>query len=55
MTAGDYIRAGAVALGIRGELIPPEAVRLRDQNWIRELSSRFLAIVQRARTEIMHG
>lgn len=55
MTAGAYIRAGAVALGIRGELIPPEAVRLRDQNWIRELSSRFLAIVQRARTEIMHG
>jgi 2-dehydro-3-deoxyphosphogluconate aldolase/(4S)-4-hydroxy-2-oxoglutarate aldolase len=55
MTAGAYIRAGAVALGIRGELIPPEAIRLRDQNWIRELSGRFLAIVQRARVEIIHG
>jgi 2-dehydro-3-deoxyphosphogluconate aldolase/(4S)-4-hydroxy-2-oxoglutarate aldolase len=55
MTAGAYIRAGAVALGIRGELIPPEAVRLRDQNWIRELSGRFLAIVHRARAEVMHG
>jgi 2-dehydro-3-deoxyphosphogluconate aldolase/(4S)-4-hydroxy-2-oxoglutarate aldolase len=55
MTAGAYIRAGAVALGIRGELIPPEAVRLRDQNWIRELSGRFLAIVQRARGEIIYG
>jgi 2-dehydro-3-deoxyphosphogluconate aldolase / (4S)-4-hydroxy-2-oxoglutarate aldolase len=51
-TATGYIRAGAVALGIRGELIPPEAVQRRDQNWIHELASRFLAIVQRARTEL---
>jgi 2-dehydro-3-deoxyphosphogluconate aldolase/(4S)-4-hydroxy-2-oxoglutarate aldolase len=49
LTAGDFIRAGAVALGIRGTLIPPEAIENRDQNWIRELSGRFLAIVQRAR------
>jgi 2-dehydro-3-deoxyphosphogluconate aldolase / (4S)-4-hydroxy-2-oxoglutarate aldolase len=50
-TATGFIRAGAVALGIRGELIPPEAVQRRDQNWIHELAGRFLAIVQRARTE----
>src|ERR1022692_2541589 len=50
-TATGYIRAGAAALGIRGELIPPEAVHRRDQNWIHELAGRFLAIVQRARAE----
>jgi 2-dehydro-3-deoxyphosphogluconate aldolase / (4S)-4-hydroxy-2-oxoglutarate aldolase len=50
-TASGYIRAGAVALGIRGELIPPEAVERRDQNWIHELAGRFLGIVQRARAE----
>jgi len=50
-TATGYIRAGAVALGIRGELIPPDAIRRRDQNWIHELAGRFLAIVQRARAE----
>jgi 2-dehydro-3-deoxyphosphogluconate aldolase/(4S)-4-hydroxy-2-oxoglutarate aldolase len=48
LTAGDFIRAGAVALGIRGNLIPPEAIENRDQNWIRELLGRFLGIVQRA-------
>jgi 2-keto-3-deoxy-6-phosphogluconate aldolase len=50
-TATGYIRAGAAALGIRGELIPPEAVQRRDRNWIHELTGRFLAIVQRARAE----
>jgi 2-dehydro-3-deoxyphosphogluconate aldolase/(4S)-4-hydroxy-2-oxoglutarate aldolase len=50
-TATGYIRAGAAALGIRGELIPPEAIQRRDQNWIHELAGRFLAIVQRARAE----
>jgi 2-dehydro-3-deoxyphosphogluconate aldolase/(4S)-4-hydroxy-2-oxoglutarate aldolase len=50
-TATGYIRAGAVALGIRGELIPPDAIRRRDQNWIHELAGRFLAMVQRARAE----
>jgi 2-dehydro-3-deoxyphosphogluconate aldolase / (4S)-4-hydroxy-2-oxoglutarate aldolase len=51
VTAGDFIRAGAVALGIRGNLIPPEAIERRDENWIRELAGRFLGIVQRTRTE----
>jgi 2-dehydro-3-deoxyphosphogluconate aldolase/(4S)-4-hydroxy-2-oxoglutarate aldolase len=50
-TASGYIRAGAAALGIRGELIPPEAIQRRDQNWIHELAGRSLAIVYRARTD----
>jgi 2-dehydro-3-deoxyphosphogluconate aldolase / (4S)-4-hydroxy-2-oxoglutarate aldolase len=52
VTASGFIRAGAVALGIRGELIPSEAVQRRDQNWIHELAGRFLGIVQRARAEL---
>ncbi|HEX4134452.1 MAG TPA: bifunctional 4-hydroxy-2-oxoglutarate aldolase/2-dehydro-3-deoxy-phosphogluconate aldolase [Bryobacteraceae bacterium] len=52
VTAGEFIRAGAVALGIGSKLIPPEAVERRDQNWIHELTGRFLSIVQRARTEV---
>ncbi len=51
VTASEFIRAGAVALGIRGKLIPPEAIEARDQNWIKELAGRFLGFVQRARAE----
>jgi 2-dehydro-3-deoxyphosphogluconate aldolase/(4S)-4-hydroxy-2-oxoglutarate aldolase len=51
-TAGDFIRRGASALGIRHELIPPEAVARRDHNWIQELAGRFLAIVHRTRAEL---
>jgi 2-dehydro-3-deoxyphosphogluconate aldolase/(4S)-4-hydroxy-2-oxoglutarate aldolase len=52
VTASQFIRAGAVALGIRGELIPPDAVQRRDRNWIHELAVRFLGIVKRTRAEI---
>jgi 2-dehydro-3-deoxyphosphogluconate aldolase / (4S)-4-hydroxy-2-oxoglutarate aldolase len=51
VTASDFIRSGACALGIRGKLIPPEAVERRDENWIHELAGRFLGIVKRTRTE----
>ncbi len=49
--AAEFLRRGASALGIRGELIPPEAIQTRDEHWIRELTERFLGIVQRARVE----
>ena|ERR1035438_4647183 len=52
VTASEFIRAGAAALGIRGKLIPPAAVQARDQNWIQELTGRFLGIVQRTRAEL---
>lgn len=51
VTASDFIRSGACALGIRGKLIPPEAIERRDHNWIHELAGRFLGIVQRTRAE----
>ena len=49
-TARDLIRAGAVALGIGRDLIHPDAIRRRDDGWIRELSRRYLGIVKQARS-----
>ncbi|HVW86835.1 MAG TPA: bifunctional 4-hydroxy-2-oxoglutarate aldolase/2-dehydro-3-deoxy-phosphogluconate aldolase [Bryobacteraceae bacterium] len=49
-TAGDFIHAGATALGIGEDLIPHEAIENQDLDWIRELSRRFQTIVKRART-----
>ena len=48
-TAVEFIHAGAVALGIGGELIPHEAIRLRQEHWIGELARRFVAMVTEGR------
>jgi 2-dehydro-3-deoxyphosphogluconate aldolase/(4S)-4-hydroxy-2-oxoglutarate aldolase len=52
-TAGDFILAGATALGIGGELIPQEALHSRKDEQIRELARRFLGMVKAVRTERM--
>lgn len=49
-TASDFILAGASALGIGKELIPHEAIRRRQSDWIEELAHRFLSIVKKARS-----
>ncbi len=54
-TASDLIRAGATALGIGGELIPREAIRLRRAEQISELARRFLQIVREARKLLASG
>jgi 2-dehydro-3-deoxyphosphogluconate aldolase/(4S)-4-hydroxy-2-oxoglutarate aldolase len=54
-TAADFIHAGAAALGIRQELIPPEAIENRNEDWIHELSQRFRRIVKQARREVASG
>jgi len=48
-TAGDFIRAGASALGIGEHLIPSEAVRRRNATWILELARRFIGMIKEAR------
>jgi 2-dehydro-3-deoxyphosphogluconate aldolase/(4S)-4-hydroxy-2-oxoglutarate aldolase len=48
-TAFGFIAAGAVALGIGGELIPREAIRQRQPDRIAELAHRFLNAVSSAR------
>jgi 2-dehydro-3-deoxyphosphogluconate aldolase/(4S)-4-hydroxy-2-oxoglutarate aldolase len=51
VTAANFIRAGATALGVGAELIPHEALRIRREEQIHELARRFLTIVKGARTE----
>ena len=50
-TAFNFILAGAVALGIGGELIPREAIRRRQPDWIVELARRFTNFVSSARAQ----
>lgn len=49
--ATDFILAGAVALGIGGELIPSEAIRRRQTERISELARRFAGFVKSARIQ----
>jgi len=49
-TAADYIRAGAVALGIGADLIHQDAIKHRNVAWIRELSRRYTNMVSEARS-----
>lgn len=50
--AANFIFAGAVALGVGNELIPRDAIRLRQPDRIGELARRFVGFVKAARTEI---
>jgi 2-dehydro-3-deoxyphosphogluconate aldolase/(4S)-4-hydroxy-2-oxoglutarate aldolase len=50
--AGEFILAGAVALGIGRHLIHPDAIKRRERGWIHELSRRYLAMVSQARSEL---
>ncbi|HEV2195905.1 MAG TPA: hypothetical protein VGR55_09995 [Candidatus Acidoferrum sp.] len=51
-TASNYILAGASALGVGGELIPKEALQLRQEERVHELARRFLARVKDARNKM---
>jgi 2-keto-3-deoxy-6-phosphogluconate aldolase len=51
-TVGDFIRAGAVAVGVGRELIPANAIKRRQRDWIRELAGRFLKAVDETRAEM---
>jgi 2-dehydro-3-deoxyphosphogluconate aldolase/(4S)-4-hydroxy-2-oxoglutarate aldolase len=48
-TAADYIRAGAAAVGVGGELVPKEALQLRQAEVIRALAARLVELVKGAR------
>jgi 2-dehydro-3-deoxyphosphogluconate aldolase / (4S)-4-hydroxy-2-oxoglutarate aldolase len=48
-SAADYVRAGADALGVGRDLLPPDAVRARNSDWIQELARRFIGMVKQAR------
>jgi len=48
-TIGDFLQAGAAAVGVGRELVPPDAMRMRRDAQIRELARRFLEKVRDAR------
>lgn len=52
LNAGEFIMAGALAVGIGTELIPTQAVESRNAGWITELARRFLGIVKDARSAL---
>ena len=52
-TASSFILAGAVALGIGAELIPREAIRMRQPDRIAELARRFTGFVSSARSRTL--
>jgi 2-dehydro-3-deoxyphosphogluconate aldolase/(4S)-4-hydroxy-2-oxoglutarate aldolase len=55
LSAANFIRAGATALGIGGDLIPREALQRRQEAQINELARRFLAMVKGTRAEMAGG
>ncbi len=48
--AMDFIRAGAVAVGIGRDLIHQDAIRRRERGWITELARRYTKMVAEARS-----
>jgi 2-dehydro-3-deoxyphosphogluconate aldolase / (4S)-4-hydroxy-2-oxoglutarate aldolase len=53
-TAGDFILAGAAALGIGRDLIHEDAIQRRDVRWIHELARRYVNLVRQARSQSTH-
>jgi 2-dehydro-3-deoxyphosphogluconate aldolase/(4S)-4-hydroxy-2-oxoglutarate aldolase len=51
-TAAEFIEAGAAALGIGGELIPPEALKSNKPELIVETARKFLEIVATTRAKL---
>jgi 2-dehydro-3-deoxyphosphogluconate aldolase/(4S)-4-hydroxy-2-oxoglutarate aldolase len=54
-TAGNFILAGAAALGIGSELINPEALPMMEEQQIHELARRYLKIIKAARAQRNEG
>jgi 2-dehydro-3-deoxyphosphogluconate aldolase / (4S)-4-hydroxy-2-oxoglutarate aldolase len=52
LSAFNFILAGATALGIGGELMPPESVFRRKEEHIHELARRFIGMVKDAREQL---
>ena len=51
-TAGNFIAAGAAALGVGGELIDRTAIQFGDSTTIENLARRFVEVVKNARAQL---
>jgi 2-dehydro-3-deoxyphosphogluconate aldolase / (4S)-4-hydroxy-2-oxoglutarate aldolase len=54
-TAGEFLRAGACALGIGGSLVEAAAVRRRDFDRITDLARKYVEIVNLTRAQLVAG
>ena len=50
--AGEFILAGATAVGIGRDLIHQDAIRRRERGWIVELARRYTSMVKQARAQL---
>ena len=48
-SAGKYLAAGAAAVGIGADLVPPRAIAIRESEWIEELARRYVQTVKHLR------
>jgi len=48
-SAGKYLAAGATAVGIGADLVPPRAIVTREADWIEELARRYVQTVKHLR------
>jgi 2-dehydro-3-deoxyphosphogluconate aldolase/(4S)-4-hydroxy-2-oxoglutarate aldolase len=53
-TAGDFIQAGAAALGVGAELVMKQAIKSHAHEVIRDMARRFVSVVREARTNLPH-
>ena len=51
-TAGDYIRAGASALGVGGEMVLKDALKARDGDAISKVTALFVELIRDARAAL---
>src|SRR5213080_4290938 len=54
-TAADFLKAGAVCLGVGGQLVEPKAVAAGDYDRLRDLARQYIDIVQKTRAQTPPG
>jgi len=54
-TAADFLKAGAAALGVGGELVLADALKTNQPRRITELAAQYVEVVQRTRAELAGG
>ena len=51
-TAGDFLRAGACAVAVGGELVDAKLIKADDYTGIQKLAEQYVAAIQKARAEL---
>lgn len=51
-TAGDFLRAGACAVAVGGELVDAKLIKADDYAGIQKLAEQYVAVIQKARAEM---